>query len=104
MFSISQTAVSELNAFFSDRPKSSIRIYLAPGGCSGPRLSLALDEPGEDDSVLTDSGYDFCMSKSLLEQVGGVSIDATPMGFLVTPEIALPQTGGGCCAGCAGCH
>ncbi len=106
MISISQGAVAELDAFFADKPKSCIRVYLAPGGCSGPRLALALDEAGEDDASFSDNGYDFCITKALLEQTGKVSIDVTPMGFLVSPEKPLPG-GGGCgggCGGCAGCH
>ena len=32
MIKLSQNAQKELEAFFADRPKSGIRIYLAPGG------------------------------------------------------------------------
>ena len=49
MVQLSDSARTELDAFFTDKPKSGIRIYLAPGGCSGPRLALALDEPTEND-------------------------------------------------------
>ncbi len=32
MIQISDSARAELEAFFADKPKSGIRIYLAPGG------------------------------------------------------------------------
>jgi Fe-S cluster assembly iron-binding protein IscA len=32
MVRLSDSALAELQAFFADRPKSGIRIYLAPGG------------------------------------------------------------------------
>ena len=35
MLKLSESARKELEAFFSDKPKSAVRIYLAPGGCSG---------------------------------------------------------------------
>lgn len=107
MITISKGAVTELDAFFADKPKSCIRVYLAPGGCSGPRLALALDEAGEDDASFSDSGYDFCIAKVLLEQTGKVSIDVIPMGFIVASENPLPGGGGcmsGCGGGCTGCH
>ena len=32
MIHLSDSARAELEAFFSDKPKSGIRVYLAPGG------------------------------------------------------------------------
>ena len=32
MIKLSESARTELEAFFTDKPKSGIRIYLAPGG------------------------------------------------------------------------
>ncbi len=106
MITITKSADAELDAFFADKPKEPIRIYLAPGGCSGPRLSLALDAPGEDDASFSDGGYDFCIAKVLLEQTGKINIEVSPMGFLVVPEIPLPVGGGcsSCGGGCSGCH
>lgn len=99
MLSISESAVKELDEFFADKEKSPIRVYLAPGGCSGPRLALALDAPGDDDQVEDHSNYTFCMNKALFEQTGDISIDLTQMGFAI--ESANPMGGGGGCSGCA---
>lgn len=99
MLSVSENAVKELDEFFSDKEKSPIRIYLAPGGCSGPRLALALDTPGDADQTFDEAGYSFCAEKDLLAQTGDISIDVTYMGFAV--ESANPMGGGGGCCGCA---
>lgn len=99
MITVSESAVKELNEFFSDKEKSPIRVYLAPGGCSGPRLALALDAPGNDDEVFDQAGFSFCISKDLFAQTGDISVDVTYMGFAV--ESANPMGGGGGCCGCA---
>ena len=101
MFTLTESARTELDAFFADKEKSAIRLYLAPGGCSGPRIGLALDEPNERDFVTEQDGYTFCATKELWATIGGAKVDASPMGFLVTPEIPLPNMGGGC--GCSSC-
>lgn len=98
MITVSESAVNELNEFFSDKEKSPIRVYLAPGGCSGPRLALALDAPGGDDATEDKDGFTFCISKELFEQTGDISVDVTYMGFAI--DSANPMGGGGCC-GCA---
>lgn len=107
MLTLSDTAREELDAFFEDREKSPIRVYLAPGGCSGPRLSLALDEPGDADTVLEDKGYTFCINSELYTAAKNVTIAFSDMGFSVDSELELSNAGGcspSCCSGCAsGC-
>lgn len=98
MIALSDTARTELDAYFADKDRSPIRVYLAPGGCSGPRLALALDEPGENDHVSEAGGYTFCANTALLERSGAIAIDMNHMGFSVTSENSLG--GGGGCSGC----
>lgn len=100
MIQLSDAARQELEAFFADKPKSGIRVYLAPGGCSGPRLALALDDPTDNDKSFEVNGFTFCVDSSLLESIGGVKIDVSYMGFIVEPDIPLP--GGGGCSSCGG--
>ena len=100
MFVLTESARTELDAFFADKKKEAIRMYLAPGGCSGPRIGLALDEPNEQDFVVEQDGFTFCCVKQLWETVGGVTVDAGPMGFVVTPEIPFPRSGGCGCSHC----
>lgn len=109
MISVTEEAQKELEAYFDGKEKSPIRVYLSPSGCSGPRLALALDEPGEEDEKNEASGFLFCINKDLSEKVGAVSISVTPMGFIVDSEIPLPSGGGcsSCCGSCGstgGCH
>ena len=103
MIELSTDAKKELDSYFDGKEKGTIRIFLAPGGCSGPALRLALDEAGPDDVVEQVDGYDFCTNKELQEQVGGCKITVSPMGFVITPEHPLPDTGGGCGGCCGGC-
>ena len=100
MLTLTDAAQKELEGFFADREKATVRIYLAPGGCSGPRLALALDEAGENDTRIEQGGFAFCINNELLQQVKSVSIDANYLGFLVTPEVPLPSSGGSACGGC----
>ncbi|SDF68900.1 IscA/HesB family protein [Desulfovibrio legallii] len=101
MLSLSESARKELEAFFADKEKSPIRIYLAPGGCGGPHLGLALDAVADDDQSEEQGGFTFCIHKDLLAQVEGVAIDLTYAGFSVEPQKPLPNAGGGC-SGCSG--
>ena len=99
MITLEDGARTELDAYFADKEKSAVRVYLAPGGCSGPRLALALDEAGDDDTSCEANGYTFVVNKNLLESITSATISMTEMGFMVTPETPLPNAGGGC-GGC----
>ena len=100
MISLTEEARKELEAYFEGKEKS------------GPRLALALDEPGEDDETSEDNGLTLCINKELAEKVGAVTVGMTHMGFVVESEIPLPSGGNGggcssCCGGCGssgGCH
>lgn len=102
MITMTDNARKELDAYFADKEKSSVRVYMAAGGCSGPRLALALDEPNDEDQAFQVDGYTFCVNKELLTTIGGATVDLSYMGFTVEPTIPLPG-GGGCGGGCAGC-
>ena len=89
MITLSENARKELEAYFADKERQTIRVYLAPGGCSGPRLVLALDEPGDEDARFEQDGFAFCINKELLQQVKSVSIDLSYLGFTVTVPAAV---------------
>ncbi|MDR1946476.1 MAG: IscA/HesB family protein [Desulfovibrio sp.] len=101
MFELTIPAREELDAYFTGKDKSPIRVFLSPGGCSGPRLALALDDAGETDTVFDAEGYSFCINSDLYSAAKNVKVDFSGMGFMVESE--LETDGGGCSSGCASC-
>lgn len=66
---------------------------------------MALDESNDQDQTEEQGGFTFCINKDLLNQVQGVKIDLTYMGFAVEPEVPLSASDGGsacgyCSSGC----
>ncbi len=109
MITLTDAAKKELDAFFASQPetKKSVRVYLGGGGCSGPMLTMALDDAGEGDKVEEVGGIVFCMEKALADKAGKVSVDVGYMGFMLMPEhpvVDPSQFTGGCAScGCTGC-
>lgn len=99
MLELTDAARKELEAFFADKKKETIRIY-AVNSCGGPRLALALDAATDQDQTEEQGGFTFCMSKELLEQAKSVKVDLTYMGFSVEPEVPLVAEGGSACGSC----
>ena len=101
MITLSEAARDQLDGYFADKEKSPLRIFLA-GGCCGPKLSLALDEPRDNDEAVEAHGYTLLAEKQLLAAAGAISIDAGEYGFSVESEIPLSGGDGGCGCG-SGC-
>lgn len=101
MIQLKDDARAQLEEFFAGKDKSPIRIFLG-GGCSGARLALALDTPGETDSVFEQGGFTFCIDTALLDHVKGVDLFMSEQGFEVQPHEALPEMSGGCGCGSGG--
>lgn len=53
----------------------------------------------DDDTVVEQGGFTFCVNKELLTQIGGVTIDLTYMGFTVEPDVPL-NSGASACGSC----
>ena len=111
MITLTESAKGQLEKYFADKDRSDIRVFIASGGCSGPRLSLALDEAGDGDKRFESDGFGFVVDNELAEAAGGLTIDMTYYGFTVE---ALNDLGlGGACnpggcgtesgCGCGGC-
>jgi Fe-S cluster assembly iron-binding protein IscA len=103
MFELSESARKELEAYFAGRERGTIRVYLAPGGCCGPRLALGLDAAQDDDRTFSEGGFDFCINGGLLSTVGGIAVDLAYTGLTVTPSIPLSDGAAPACGGCSGC-
>jgi Fe-S cluster assembly iron-binding protein IscA len=97
MINVSESAQQELTKYFADKEVQPIRVHLADGGCAGPRLSLALDEPRDGDKSVEQGAFTFLINEELATASGAVSIDMSEYGFVVESE---NQIGGGGC-GCA---
>ncbi|MFP5220907.1 MAG: IscA/HesB family protein [Acidobacteriota bacterium] len=97
MLTVTETAKNQLDSFFSDKPKASIRIYLSEGGCAGPRLALAMDEKNEGDDAFDVSGYTFLVESDLMAKAKPLTVDLTHMGFQILSSLELPK--GGCSSG-----
>ena len=102
MIILSENARKELDAYFTDKEKAGVRVFLTTGGCSGARLALALDDPTADDAVFENSGYTLCIEKDLYKQSGDITIDMSYMGFIVESALEIPGIGAGGCASCGG--
>jgi len=101
MLELTETARKELDNYFADKDKTPIRVYLAPGGCSGPRLALALDEAKPSDEVIAlDGGLTFLVEKGLYAAAKPITVDVTYAGFTVASSL---QLGGGGCSCSSGC-
>ena len=98
-FTLSDSAREELDAYFGDRERTPVRIYLAPGGCAGPKLALALDQSTEQDVIFDVGGHSFCINKELAATVGSLAVDFSGRGFSI--DCARPPAGDGC-SGCSG--
>lgn len=101
MITLSEAARDQLDGYFAGKEKSPLRIFLA-GGCCGPKLSLALDEPRDGDEAVESLGYTLLAEKALLAAAGEIVIDAGEYGFSVESENQLGGGSGGGC-GSGGC-
>ncbi len=99
MVEITEAARRELDGYFADKEKAPIRIYLSAGGCSGPRLALALDEAKDTDDQFDVDGYHFIVDKELSAQAAPMRVDMSYMGFTVQSSLQLGDGGCGCSGG-----
>ncbi|MCK9241000.1 IscA/HesB family protein [Desulfocurvus sp.] len=103
MLELTDAARTELLNYFKDKTPEPVRVFLAPGGCSGPRLSLALDQKRDDDAIFDfEGGLTFVMNQALLDEAKPVKVDVTYTGFTV--ESSLQMAAGGCgCSSASSC-
>ncbi len=103
MLEVTERAMKEFEAYFADKEASQIRIFLAPGGCSGPRLALALDDANENDEVHAVGKFEFIIEKKLFEDAKPLVVDLGGMGFAIESSLELGETSGGCSSCCGSC-
>lgn len=64
-------------------------------------MALALDEPTNADETVEKNGVKFVMEKELYKKAVPLTVDMTPMGFVVRSGLELG--GGGGCSSCTTC-
>ena len=77
-----------------------LRVSVQPGGCSGFKYSLLIeDKPAEDDTILPQGGFNLFVDPFSMQYLGGITIDyVTSMqgsGF----TFKNPNATGGCGCG-----
>ncbi len=109
MFEITDLAVKNVKDYLSqNKIESAVRVSLMSGGCSGPSLSLSLDEAKDSDVTVEKDGISFIMDKGLSETCGAVKVDFVESsggcgcsggGFTISCEKPLPGARKGGCGG-----
>ena len=96
MITVTQAVQEEVAKYFNGKEKSPVRIFIT-SGCGGDSLAMALDQPKETDTVVTQGDVDYIMETDLLEKAQPVTVDYTDMGFNLSSSLEL---GGGGCSSC----
>ena len=104
MLKITEKASEMVKDFLKDRDDiQAIRIMLSQGGCSGPALGMAVDEPRDNDQEFDDRGIKFVVEKSLYERAKPIKVDYVNSemgsGFDITSN--LPVQPSACCSSCS---
>ena len=104
LLSISPAATVEVMKFLQaeavDPTIGGLRVAVQPGGCSGFKYSLLIeDKTAEDDTLLAQEGYQVFVDPFSLQYLSGINIDYTTSmqgsGF----TFKNPQATGGCGCG-----
>lgn len=106
VITVSDTAAEKAKAVLEQRgkPEGALRLFVAGGGCSGPRYGMALAESAEaEDTVFSHGGVTFLIDPESLPYVQGAEIDFVDeevrSGFTIFNP--LQQKAGGCGGGCS---
>ena len=87
---ITDAAKTALEPILAQNPGKLLRVVFEGFGWGGPRLGLALDEPGENDNKMTLNGIELLAEKSLNSFLDGQVIDFVNSGmregFVISPE------------------
>ncbi len=114
MLEVSDLAVTKVKEYLVENNiTSAVRVAIMAGGCSGPVLSLALDEKKEKDKVYEYDGLNFLVEGAVTATCGAIKVDyiqetsgcgcsgSGGAGFSVSSEKPLASGGGGCGGSCS---
>lgn len=110
---VSDLAVTKVKEYLAENNiTSAVRVAIMSGGCSGPVLSLALDEKKDADTVFDYDGLKFLVDGAVTTNCGAIKVDYVQetsgcgcsgsggAGFSVSSERPLSTGGGGCGGSC----
>src|ERR671918_1675747 len=83
MITMTPEAVTQLKSFLAEQgtPEHALRVFVAPGGCSGLQYGMTIDEHAEDgDEVVETDGVRLLVDNFSAMYLGGAEIDYTLMG------------------------
>lgn len=100
MIQVTAAAADKVKTYLAQEkeslPEGGLRLYAQPGGCSGVRYGLALDEPQEGDHIFESAGIKLIVDAASLEHLEGAEVDfhedQTGGGF----AISNPNAQAGC--------
>jgi iron-sulfur cluster assembly protein len=78
MISISDEAVEKLREFLSDQgtPEYALRVFVAPGGCSGLQYGMSVEEAeDEGDTIVESKGVKLLIDEFSAMYIAGSEID-----------------------------
>lgn len=79
-----------------DKSDKALRIYVAAFGWGGPSFGMALEEPKDDDLVVSTDGFKFIMEQDFQELYNKFTIDYSS-GLLRRGFTVVPDRGGSTC-------
>ncbi|MBU1232102.1 MAG: IscA/HesB family protein [Proteobacteria bacterium] len=113
MLEVTESALGNIKDYLSQQQiESAVRITIMSGGCSGPKLGLAVDEAKESDKVFDHDGVSFVVDKELSVSCGAIKVDfivdksgcgCGGGGFAVTSEKAIAGGNSGCSCSSGSC-
>lgn len=104
MVTVTSAAAAEVQKFMQAENVSpdvgGLRVSVQPGGCSGFKYSLLIeDKPADDDTVLPQAGFNLFVDPFSMQYLSGVTVDYTTSmqgsGF----TFKNPNATGGCGCG-----
>lgn len=78
MVTITGDAVEQLRVFLDDQgtPEFALRVFVAPGGCSGLQYGMSVEEAVEDgDTIIESGGVRLLVDEFSAMYLGGAEID-----------------------------
>ena len=71
MLEITKKATDKIAEYLKDKEVTAIRIFVNAGGCGGPGLAMALDEPKDTDDVFDIEGFKYIVDKEFMKEAEG---------------------------------